>query len=1216
MTTYIKDLIDLPEKVHGGDFVLKLTEGVEHPEQTLKPYVVTPQLGECFDAALDFIKGAVQANSSKAAYLHGSFGSGKSHFMAVLHLLLQQEPAARAKEGLEAVVTEHNAWLEGKKFLLVPYHMIGKASMEEAVLGGYVKRVLELHPDAPIPGVYKAEGLFRDASKMRERMGDAAFFEQLNQSASSAGEGGGWGELEAAWDAPAFEVALEAPPGSDERARLIGALVEEFFQSYKDVARGNQEAFVSLDDGLAIISRHAQTLGYDALVLFLDELILWLATHAADQAFLNTEGPKVSKLVEAENADRPIPIVSFVARQRDLKELVGESVTGAEQMGFADVLRWWEARFDQITLEDRNLPEIAARRVLLPKSEAARQQFDHSWEETQKIRESVLDILLTPKSDRRAFRKVYPFSPALVETLVAVSSVLQRERTALKVMLQLLVDQRDTLELGQIVPVGDLFDVIAHGDEPFTELMRIHFENAKSLYQQKLRPMLEREHGVTEEEIEGLPHNDPKARAFRADGRLLKTLLLSALVPEVEVLKGLNSERLSALNHGSVSSPIAGREKQEVLRRLRNWASQVGEIKIGEESDPIINVQLSGVDTEAILENAKVSDNPGNRRRKIRELLFEQLGIEDVDEMFISHDMTWRGDRFRFQVIFANVRELTTESLAAKADSRKAILDFPFDEAGHSPSEDIKRLDDFRQSEKPSRTLAWLPSFLSAKAQKELGMLVRLEEALKSDDSFRRHANHLSDFDRTQARVLLDNQRTQLRQAMIRYLEGAYGVDKPAEGSIDESHSPAEHFQSLDPSYTPQPPVGANMRAAFEHLLSQMLESQFPAHPEFDAEVKIGSLRKVQDEVSRATQISDGRVDIPQPLRGLMHAIAVPLKLGEMGETHFVLDRYWYNHFNREVDGGELTVGKLRAVIDEPSPMGLTRSAEDLVIMLYADQTNRSFVLHGGPYRPKLDDLPDELELREQALPAQEIWEEALLRAGKVFGITISPLLNANNLSDLVTQLDENVRPNLEACQGLKDRLDSACADYGIDPSGCDRLETASAVLLLIRSLVTSSEDGLAEVLAGADVSTSLDAMATSYRKAGGVHGALETAKWNLFEAVSGLTDDRSKAAAGHRARLVEALSHDEYAIALGEKLKKLEDDAIRLLTPPETTQPTPTPPKGVQVVETKSQEGLAALEAREVLARLASRLEEESDLRLDVSWTLTKVSSSAEKKK
>jgi len=112
VTTYIKDLIDLPERVHGGDFVLKLTEGVEHPEETLRHYVVTPELARNFDDALDFIKGAVQSNSSKAAYLHGSFGSGKSHFMAVLHLLLQQHPAAKAKEGLAETVTRHNAWLE------------------------------------------------------------------------------------------------------------------------------------------------------------------------------------------------------------------------------------------------------------------------------------------------------------------------------------------------------------------------------------------------------------------------------------------------------------------------------------------------------------------------------------------------------------------------------------------------------------------------------------------------------------------------------------------------------------------------------------------------------------------------------------------------------------------------------------------------------------------------------------------------------------------------------------------------------------------------------------------------------------------------------------------------------------------------------------------------------------------------------------------------
>jgi hypothetical protein len=115
-----------------------------------------------------------------------------------------------------------------------------------------------------------------------------------------------------------------------------------------------------------------------------------------------------------------------------------------------------------------------------------------------------------------------------------VSEALQRERTALKLMLQLLVDRRDDLELGQIIPVGDLFDVIADGDEPFSEAMRIHFDNAKRLYKQKLLPHLERQHGVTWENIRIGDADPAKARALRNDARLIKTLLLSALVPEVD----------------------------------------------------------------------------------------------------------------------------------------------------------------------------------------------------------------------------------------------------------------------------------------------------------------------------------------------------------------------------------------------------------------------------------------------------------------------------------------------------------------------------------------------------------------------------------------------------------------------------------------------------------------------------------------------------------
>jgi hypothetical protein len=34
----------MPERVHQDDFVLRLTDGVSHAEQTLRDYVVTSQL--------------------------------------------------------------------------------------------------------------------------------------------------------------------------------------------------------------------------------------------------------------------------------------------------------------------------------------------------------------------------------------------------------------------------------------------------------------------------------------------------------------------------------------------------------------------------------------------------------------------------------------------------------------------------------------------------------------------------------------------------------------------------------------------------------------------------------------------------------------------------------------------------------------------------------------------------------------------------------------------------------------------------------------------------------------------------------------------------------------------------------------------------------------------------------------------------------------------
>ncbi|MFN5626946.1 MAG: phage resistance protein, partial [Planctomyces sp.] len=136
-------------------------------------------------------------------------------------------------------------------------------------------------------------------------------------------------------------------------------LLKTVATSHADVISHRGGNFVRFDAGLSIISQHAAGLGYDGLILFLDELILWLAMNSADLGFVKREAAKLTTLVEAQSAGRPIPLISFVARQRDLRELVGDHVPGAERLSFSDSLDWQQGRFDTITLEDRNLPAIA-----------------------------------------------------------------------------------------------------------------------------------------------------------------------------------------------------------------------------------------------------------------------------------------------------------------------------------------------------------------------------------------------------------------------------------------------------------------------------------------------------------------------------------------------------------------------------------------------------------------------------------------------------------------------------------------------------------------------------------------------------------------------------------------------------------------------------------------------------------------------------------------
>ena len=102
------------------------------------------------------------------------------------------------------MVARHNDWTEGKRFLMVPYHMIGARDMESAILGGYAEHVRRACiRTRRCPAFYLAETLFADAAAARAdgRRG------VLRAAQRGPGEGGdGWGELERGWDARELRV--------------------------------------------------------------------------------------------------------------------------------------------------------------------------------------------------------------------------------------------------------------------------------------------------------------------------------------------------------------------------------------------------------------------------------------------------------------------------------------------------------------------------------------------------------------------------------------------------------------------------------------------------------------------------------------------------------------------------------------------------------------------------------------------------------------------------------------------------------------------------------------------------------------------------------------------------------------------------------------------------------------------------------------------------
>jgi hypothetical protein len=1103
----LRDAIHVPEAVHDDDFVMRIHEGVPAAEQTLKDYVVTDKIADAFGEGLGLVDSALTRGNAKGAFIHGSFGAGKSHYMAVMHLLLTRNPRALALEGLQAVVAEH-ADVLARNFLAVDYHLIGAESFESALFSGYINTVKARHPEAPAPLLHQSALLFQNAQALRAQMGDDLFFSKFAADVDPVMGTLSGGRLTAA----ELDAAADGISSEPDRQAVAAKLVETYFPAYTSTS-----AWLPIDQGLRIMTEHAKGLRYDGLVLFLDELVLWLANHLRDAAFIQNETSKVAKLVETGSGQMAIPMVSFVARQRALKEFLGGGNVGAEQVALEDSFQWWEDRFDKITLAAADLPEIVNKRLLTPTSGAGKSALAAA---VARVRGNPTDWrhLLTDAAGSGAveFEKVYPFSPALVDAMVALSAIMQRERTALKIMSELLYRGRNELTVGDVIPVGDLFDVVVLGDaKPLTDDMVKVFEAAASFYRGKMRPYLLDKHHLNDADARMLDRN----HQFRREDRLAKTLLVAAVAPGTTSLKDLTASKLAALNFGSVVSMFGGNVSGPVVTLATEWQAKFSEITVGSTADPVISLQLTGVDFDAILAHVTQEDSHANRRRLIRDTLVAEIDAvatgSYAGEFTLDH--VWRGQKRTVDVVFGNVRDkaaLPVEALKASDGRWKLVVDFPFDDMDdRGPSDDIERIHALRQDGTVSDTIAWVPHFLTAQRLDDVGKLVQLEYLL-TGDRFDQYSVNLPVNDREPARSLLSNQRDSLRGQLAALLRQAYGVDARNEDNLG-TFVVGPNFVTLADGFTPLQPSASTLREAVVGVLGSALSARYPKHPEIERgseEVRRGELNAVLDLARKAVDAGGRLPDTDRTTVTRVRRVVSAYGVGTLRDNLYALNAQHFSSFDeftRAAGTGDVTVGTLRGVLAE---RGMTTDTMDLLVLTWARITDREWYRAGArTTEPGLGALFPEMLLREPVLPSEGEWQVALTRAKALFGVGADEYhLSTAAVQRVSEALVGHVRPVLRTTADAVAELSMHRETLGLDETAPRWLTSARGRDLVEAIVRAEGPVATIETLAQFDLPAEAQAIGRSIAASGDVVAALRGANWGLIDRLPTLGSDRA----------------------------------------------------------------------------------------------------------
>jgi hypothetical protein len=844
MTLTIEQAYELPrpEDIRAMGFVIKLKElaaGSPEVKKLVDEYVVTPAVAADLPVVFEKMKQVFDRGEEYGRFIHGSFGSGKSHFMTMLSLLLEGVGDAWQKDhpAFATLRTKHHGWVEDAHLLVVRIHMLsvkGKGTgLDRAVYDGF-NEALRRRGKAPFEFLH-VDGVLDEARREAQQYGDV-FWKNLANAGVVASKDD-------------FE-AMAASKSFKQREALARA-----YLGYK----GRDAASAGIDpkwsEGLRRMAEHAKSQGFGGVVLLIDEFLLWLGEKSG-QEFKEAIND-LNVIVDHNTGLRAVPLFVFVARQKDIREFFPDLVDESE---IHDTLDHHAQRFEKTMLQDIELRHIVKERVLRAKAKdaiaeaTARLAQDH---------EKILPALLS-NVDLAYLKDVYPFHPALIEMLVDITALMQRERSALRLLYELLVIHYPTLPLGEFLPVGSAFDAIfprggVEASKKVEVLQDIHRQ-----YYDRLDPAMR----------QMLAAGELDDKRHHALDQLVKTVLLAEVSPRLKG-KGLTIERLVQLNSVDVEGETYRGRLRLAANDLVALSNMVPDLQVtSTDKTAIVRYVLGGVSLGEVLGRARSKvDNDARRFEVFYAALKEALGITNLrgfgekEQNLGDYEIKWRNTRRKGTLRIANVRELSYGDFEAPDGAFTILVDYPWDEPGQSVEADRQKAIQVR-SRGNKYTACWLPRHLSPS---ELSIITDLAAVrfLQSLAGQKELLDTLSPVDRGRLVDQAQGREKLLAEQLQDLLKKVYiehGEFFPLISDIDTKRP----YDELEPN--------------LKHIAGLLMDRRYAHHPVFGAEPKKADLVRLLDWMVAAGDATTSVVFDDETER-VLKTIGQPLELVNLGQT-------------------------------------------------------------------------------------------------------------------------------------------------------------------------------------------------------------------------------------------------------------------------------------------------------------------------------------------